>query len=186
MIRINALLFLFFLSIPIIYAQSGSMDAIDYESFKARFTPFSRGCIPEEEKTKWPPDSGSVFAHHTPMFNRQDDMKRLSQYSGYILPGENMDQPIAGSQLAQVVAVRHTLERSRTRWPECTGALYYKMNDNYPAVSWSSVDWYGAPKTIHYFAQDAFSPVAAVVLFEHTDLSENPILILFNTKPLKT
>jgi hypothetical protein len=28
MMRINALLFLFFISIPVIYAQSGSMDAM--------------------------------------------------------------------------------------------------------------------------------------------------------------
>lgn len=131
--------------------------------------------LPEDEMTKWPPEPGSVFAHHTPMFNNQEDLNRLKQYSGYVLPGETMDNLIAGSQLAQVVAVRHTLERARTRWPECTGALYYKMNDNYPAVSWSCVDWYGAPKALHYFAQDAFSPVAAVVLFEHTDMSDQAV-----------
>jgi len=126
--------------------------------------------LPEPEKTKWPPDSTSDFAHHTPVFNTKVDMKRLTQYSGYVMPGDNMDHLITGSQLAQVVAVRHTLERSRTRWPECTGALYYKMNDNYPAASWSCADWYGAPKLLHYFIQDTFSPVASVVLFEHTDM----------------
>ena len=46
----------------------------------------------------------------------------------------------------------------------------YKLNDNYPAASWSSVDWYGAPKPLHYFAQDSFSPLASVVLFEKTDM----------------
>ena len=145
--------------------------------------------LPESEKSVWPPDSASEFAHHTPVFNRMDDMKRLAQYSGYILPGDNMDQFILGSQLAQVVAVRHTLERSRTRWPECTGVLYYKMNDNYPAASWSCVDWYGAPKPLHYFARNAFSPVASVVLFEHTDMYGQdvslPVFLLDDNLDLK-
>jgi len=127
--------------------------------------------LPENEKTIWPPDSTSSFAHHTPTFNAKGDMSRSTQYAGYVMPLENMDDMIIGSQLAQVVAVRHTLERARTRWPECSGALYYKMNDNFPAESWSCVDWYGAPKPLHYFAMDAFAPVAAVILFEHTDMS---------------
>lgn len=145
--------------------------------------------LPKSESTLWPEDSTSSFAHHTPVFNKKDDIKRLEQYSGYVMPNDNMDQFITGTQLAQVVAVRHTLERARTRWPECTGALYYKMNDNYPAASWSCVDWYGAPKPLHYFAQDAFSPVASVVLFEHTDMFGKevslPVFLLDDNLDLK-
>ncbi len=135
--------------------------------------------IPDSEKSSWPLDSSSVFAHHTPVFNTAEDITRLEQYSGYFMPNDNMKDFIIGSQLAQVVAVRHTLERARTLWPDCTGALYYKMNDNYPAASWSCVDWYGAPKPMHYFAQDAFSPVASIVLFDNTKVTSltNNILL---------
>ena len=126
--------------------------------------------LPDSEKVQWPPYAHLSLAHHTPIFGNAKDMEKLTQYSGYIMPQDNLQHFITGTQLAQVVAVRHTLERSRTRWPECAGALYYKMNDNYPAASWSCVDWYGAPKPLHYFAQDAFSPVASVILFEHTDM----------------
>jgi beta-mannosidase len=139
--------------------------------------------IPSDELNKWPIDSAGSFAHHTPVFNRrQQDMSRLMQYAGYFTPGSNLDDLILGSQLAQVVGVRHTLERSRARWPYCTGAIYYKLNDNFPAVSWSSVDWYGAPKPIHYFVQDAFAPIAAIVIFSSTDLSKKnaslPVFLL--------
>jgi beta-mannosidase len=44
--------------------------------------------------------------------------------------------------------------------------LYYKLNDNYPAVSWSSVDWYGAPKLGHAFFQQAFAPLHAAVIMD--------------------
>jgi len=133
--------------------------------------------LPESEKLKWPPDTTQSLVHHTPIFGTAMEMERLNQYSGYLMPNDNLDQLITGSQLAQVVAVRHTLERARTRWPECSGALYYKMNDNYPAVSWSCVDWYGATKPLHYFIQDTFSPVASVVLFEHTDMYGQQVLL---------
>ena len=94
------------------------------------------------------------------------DMQKLRQYAGYFTAGDSMERFVMASQLAQVVAVRHTLERARTRWPECAGALMYKLNDNYPAASWSTVDWYGAVKISHWFVQDAFSPLHACVLFD--------------------
>ena len=42
----------------------------------------------------------------------------------------------------------------------------YKLNDNYPAASWSTVDWYGAAKISHWFVQDAFAPLHACVRFD--------------------
>ncbi len=75
-----------------------------------------------------------------------------------------MEEFVVGSQLSQAIGLRHTLEAARTRWPYCTGALYYKMNDNQPAASWATVDWYGAPKIAHYIVQDAFEPLHSVVI----------------------
>ncbi len=122
--------------------------------------------VPENEISVWPPKPDQSFVHHTPIFGTAQDYDRLAQYSGYFLPADNLKNFISGSELAQVVAVRHPLERARARWPDCTGALYYKMNDNYPGASWSCVDWYGAAKPLLYFAQDAFAPLAAMVLFD--------------------
>jgi len=74
-----------------------------------------------------------------------------------------------------VVGVRHTLERARTRWPETTGALYYKLNDNYPGLSWSSIDYYGAAKPLHYFVQRAFAPTTTLLLFDRTNLTAQEV-----------
>ena len=131
--------------------------------------------LPANEREAWPPKPSSVFAYHTPVFNKMQDLERLLQYAGYFTENATMEQVVIGSQLAQATGVRHTLERARTRWPHCTGALYYKMNDNYPAASWSCADWYGAPKIGHYFFQDAFAPIHACLLLETLDVHGKPI-----------
>lgn len=102
-------------------------------------------------------------------------MEKLTQYSGYFMPKDSLASFILGSQLAQVVGVRHTLERARTLWPHTTGALYYKMNDNYPGVSWSCVDYYGIIKPVHYFVQKSFAPLAAVMLFDRSNLASQEV-----------
>ena len=76
-----------------------------------------------------------------------------------------MEQSMIGSQMAQVISLRHQFERARSRWPECTGALYYKINDNFPAASWATADWYGAPKMGHYFMQQTLAPLHAFLHF---------------------
>jgi beta-mannosidase len=125
--------------------------------------------LPENEKHLWPPPSCGSFAHHLPVFNRAEELDRLRQYAGYFTAGRTMERFIEGSQLAQVVGVRHTLERERTRWPACSGALLYKLNDIFPAASWATVDWYGATKMAHWFVQDAFETFHACVLFDSVE-----------------
>ena len=127
------------------------------------------------EAYQWPPRPESVFTHHTPIFGTNGEIRRLSQYAGYFMPLTTLDDVIFGSQLSQVVGVRHTLERARTRWPETTGALYYKLNDNYPGLSWSSIDYYGAAKPLHYFAQRSFAPTTTVLLFDRTNLASQEV-----------
>ena len=122
--------------------------------------------LPDEEKDLWPPLEDGAFAYHTPIFDTYEDVSRLRQNAAYFVPQDcTLEQYTIGSQLSQAVGIRHTLELARCRWPASTGALYYKMTDNYPAASWACVDWYGAPKIGHYFFQDAFAPLHACLIF---------------------
>lgn len=145
--------------------------------------------LPEDEKDLWPAPDDRSFAHHTPVFNKMEDMDRLRQYAAYFTAGKTMERFCVASQLAQAVGVRHTLERARTRWPDCSGALYYKMNDNYPAASWACVDWYGAAKIGHFIFQDAFAPLHGCLLFEEINSQGKslslPVWLLDDTDALK-
>lgn len=145
--------------------------------------------LPEEEKNLWPPDPNKTFVYHTPIFNKSEDMNRLKQYSGYFMPSDTMENFIIGSQLAQTTGIRHTIERARTRWPYCTGVMYYKLNENYPAASWACVDWYGIPKFTYYIIQDSFSPLHACVLFSTFNVKGKtqslPVFLLDDADSLK-
>ena len=146
--------------------------------------------LPEKEKSIWPPEGNSAFAFHTPKFNTADDLDRLTQYANYFISKDaDMKEFIVGSQLSQAVGLRHTLENARTRWPYCSGALYYKMNDNQPAASWSTVDWYGAPKIAHYIVQDAFEPLSVAVIFSSMLMAGTqynlPVFLLDDANSLK-
>jgi len=136
-----------------------------------------RRYLPGQEWDVWPAPADGTFAHHTPIFNTANDMARLARQAGYFTRGETMARFITATQLAQATALRHTLERARTNWPHSAGALYYKINDNYPAASWSTIDWYGAPKIAHYIVRNAFSPLLACALFQSINLNGKPASI---------
>ena len=39
------------------------------------------------------------------------------------------------------------------------GAIYWQLNDCWPVISWSSIDYYGRWKALHYYAKRFFAPV---------------------------
>jgi beta-mannosidase len=146
--------------------------------------------LPKDEQTRWPPKADGAFMFHLPTFNR-DSLDRITQYAAYFAPVDTcgVKRFVEATQVAQVVCLRHALERARTCWPDCSGALYYKMNDNYPAASWSTADWYGAPKIAHYLCQDAFSPLHACIVFDRVLLAgaavNLPVFMLDDADVLK-
>ena len=168
---------------------------LDYNvaNMKAKFWgEFGLACMPSYESVKrylsedelqtWPPNKGGALEYHTPIFGHADDVSRQMQYAGYFVDKRNctIEQFTIGSQLSQAVGLRHPLERARTMWPFTTGACYYKINDNFPAASWSTVDWYGAPKIGYYFVQDAFAPLHACILFSRLNFAGTPTDALDN------
>ena len=126
--------------------------------------------LPEQEKTLWPaPDKGS-FAYHSPAFNRDAeygrDMSHMTFYSSQMIPINTMADFITGTQIAHVTGLRVMAEQLRSQWPERTGICYYKFNEFVPAASYSSVDWYGVPKMVHYFMMDAYEPLHACAIID--------------------
>lgn len=60
------------------------------------------------------------------------------------------------SQLLQARGMEIAIEAHRKAKPYCMGSLYWQLNDCWPSVSWSSIDFYNNPKAVHYSVKKAF------------------------------
>ena len=76
----------------------------------------------------------------------------------YPLP-VNFQDFVYVSQLLQAQGMKTAFEAHRRAKPRTMGTLYWQLNDTWPVVSWSSLDFFGRWKALHYAARDAFAPV---------------------------
>lgn len=63
------------------------------------------------------------------------------------------------TQVLQADGLRVAFEAHRRNMPFCMGSLYWQLNDCWPAISWSSIDYYGSWKALHYQAARSFAEV---------------------------
>lgn len=63
------------------------------------------------------------------------------------------------TQILQADAVKVAMEAHRRDKPYCMGTLYWQINDCWPVASWSSRDYYGRWKALHYFVENAFDDI---------------------------
>jgi beta-mannosidase len=75
------------------------------------------------------------------------------------------------SQLIQAEGVRYGVEHWRRNRGRCMGAVYWQLNDCWPAISWASIDYYGRWKALQYAAKRFFAPVLTSACEEGTTIS---------------
>lgn len=63
------------------------------------------------------------------------------------------------SQLMQAEAIRYGVEHFRRNRGRCMGAVVWQLNDCWPVASWSSIDYYGRWKALHYCEKRFFAPL---------------------------
>jgi beta-mannosidase len=94
--------------------------------------------------------------------NSAGNQKIIEMFSRYFRMPENFEKFIYLSQVQQAIAIKTAVEYWRTTKPICMGALYWQLNDNCPVASWSSIEYGGAWKQLHYHAKRFYAPVIAV------------------------
>ncbi len=71
----------------------------------------------------------------------------------------NFENFLYASQIYQADYVRYVVEHLRRNRGRCMGALYWQLNDIWPCPSWSSIDYYGRYKALHYASKRFYSPI---------------------------
>lgn len=97
-------------------------------------------------------------------------MVYMSQYFPY---AKDLSHLVYASQLMQAQAMRYAVEHWRRHRGECMGAVVWQLNDCWPVSSWSSIDYFGRWKALHYFERRFFAPIL-VSCHEESLLSQNP------------
>lgn len=62
------------------------------------------------------------------------------------------------SQLQAGEIMRYSVEHLRRLFPYCNGMIIWQLNDCWPAVSWSGIDYYGRWKAQQYYTKRFYEP----------------------------
>jgi beta-mannosidase len=71
----------------------------------------------------------------------------------------DFNNQIVLSQILQGMAIKYAVEHWRRTMPRGMGTLYWQLNDCWPVASWSSIDYYGRWKALHYMARRFYAPI---------------------------
>ncbi len=71
----------------------------------------------------------------------------------------DLEEYIDFSMIAQAEGLKFGIEHFRRRKPHCSGALFWQLNDCWPVLSWSLIDYYGFGKAGYFYARRVFDPV---------------------------
>lgn len=109
------------------------------------------------KESEWDLNS-SVMKHHQKSYVGNGMIKKHAD----ILYGNALGfkEFVYFSQLTQAKAVGIAIAGHRTDMPRCMGTLYWQLNDCWPAPTWSSIDYYGNWKALHYQARADYENVA--------------------------
>ncbi|NVK52288.1 MAG: glycoside hydrolase family 2 protein [Flavobacteriaceae bacterium] len=110
--------------------------------------------INQSEKINLKTDAMKMHQKHHRGFQLIDEyMKR-----DYKVPTNAADYAYV-SQLVQAKGITMGIEAHRRAKPYNMGTLYWQLNDCWPAISWSSIDYFGNWKALHYKAKKSFENV---------------------------
>jgi beta-mannosidase len=72
---------------------------------------------------------------------------------------DSLEAYVYVSQLLQAFGITKAIEAHRRNMPVTMGTLYWQLNDCWPVTSWSSIDYYGKWKALHFSLKDAYAPI---------------------------
>jgi beta-mannosidase len=106
--------------------------------------------------------SSPVIEHHQKNVGGNERIAG-TMFRYFRFPG-SFDNFVYLSQVQQALAIKTAVEFWRSLKPHCMGTLYWQLNDTWPVASWSSLDYGGSWKALHYLARRFFQPVSVAAI----------------------
>lgn len=117
---------------------------------------------------QWSLDSDVMKVHQKASTGNSLIKKYMDMY--YHEP-QNFEDFVYIGLVMQGNGMEESVEAMRRGRPYCMGSCYWQMNDDWPVVSWSSIDYYNNWKTQHYRMRDVLAPLALGVKFKDNTLN---------------
>ena len=108
-------------------------------------------------------DSDVIKSHQKASLGNGNIMKYILMY--YNEP-KDFSSFVMLSQIMAGEAIKFAVESHRIAMPYCMGSLYWQLNDCWPGASWSSLDYFGNWKALHYYAKKFFNPLLICADFQ--------------------
>ena len=113
--------------------------------------------------------TSEIMEHHQK--NIKGNTIILENFTRYYLFPSSFEKQIYLSQIQQAKAMKIAIEYFRSLKTHCMGSLYWQLNDCWPVSSWSSIDYFGKWKALHYEAKRFYSPLL-LALINKEDITE--------------
>jgi len=91
---------------------------------------------------------------------------------------DSFERMVFLSQCQQAMAIKTAVEYWRCSKPHCMGTLYWQLNDTWPVASWSSLEYAGAWKLLHYAARRFYQPLLVAMVPGHKKFGTDGQLLL--------
>lgn len=101
-----------------------------------------------------------MSAHHKCNGGAEKTLYFIAQAAHYPYSFEDLSYV---SQLVQAEGVKEDILKMRRAKDVFAGAFYWQLNDSFPGISRSSLDYFGRWKALHYYAKRFFAPVVCSV-----------------------
>lgn len=129
------------------------------------------GFLPQGQRSVAEKEKASAMLSLPAMRNHQKHVRgvaivdqAMQRYFGSTSGEVSLSRYLYLSQLCQAYGTGMGIAAHRIRKGHCWGTLYWQLNDCWPVASWSSIDYFGNWKALHYAAKRLYQPL--VVLSE--------------------
>lgn len=121
------------------------------------------------------PEDRNLFSYVMERHQKSDGgyAKMMNYTARNFLYPKDLKAMVYTSQIMQAEAMKYAVEHFRRNRGRCMGAIIWQLNDCWPVTSWSSIDYYGRLKALHYYEKRFFAPVL-VSCCEEGMLTQDP------------